>query len=105
MDILHGLETERVDTSLAQFRLRYDRENIMDDGYDAARRELGTERVDTFLANFGIGPAYDPAPAVTYLCTSCGAANAQYREEGADCDGGQNQIVLHCPDCGFTGEE
>lgn len=72
------------------------------DSFDKFRKELGAERVDEFLAKLGMGPKYKPTKAKTYPCPKCKKKNATYHEDGADCDGGQNEMVLECPDCGHS---
>jgi hypothetical protein len=69
------------------------------DGFDEFRKEMGTDRVNEFLSKFGLGPNYIPKKPKTYTCPKCKGQNATYAEEGADCDGGQNEVVLNCPDC------
>lgn len=71
------------------------------DSFDKFRKELGAEKVNEFLTKFGLGPNYKPSKSKTYPCPKCKKNNATYHEEGADCDGGQNEMVLECPDCGY----
>ena len=75
---------------------------IKEDRFDIFRKELGAERVDEFLAKFGLGPKYKPSKPKTYPCPKCKKKIATYNEDGADCDGGQNEMVLECPECGCT---
>lgn len=72
---------------------------MINDNFDEYRNEMGDEVVDDFLAKFGLGPNYKPRPTITYMCPACNSQNAYHKEVGADCDGGQNAIVLYCPDC------
>jgi len=76
--------------------------SMSNDGFDTFREDMGAECVNTFLAKFGLGPDYKPEPILTHICPTCLCDQAYYKEEGADCDGGQNEMVLYCPDCGFT---
>ena len=36
-------------------------------------------------------------------CPKCHSANTTFVEAHADCDAGQDEMVLKCRDCGFTG--
>jgi DNA-directed RNA polymerase subunit RPC12/RpoP len=71
----------------------------MSDKYDEFRNEFGAERVDNLLASLGLGPKYKPRDPVLHTCNRCGKHGAFYTEVGADCDAGQNEMVLYCPHC------
>jgi hypothetical protein len=75
---------------------------LNEDAFDKFREELGADRVDEFLACMGLGPKYVPKEPKKHKCPKCKKENATYHEEGADCDGGQNEMVLECPDCGHS---
>jgi hypothetical protein len=72
------------------------------DGFDQFRETMGAEAVDGFLSSFGLGPNYVPPAPKTYACPQCGGAKATCHEEGADTD--YNEMVLECPDCGWSGD-
>jgi DNA-directed RNA polymerase subunit RPC12/RpoP len=72
----------------------------MGDQFDKYRTSMGKEVVDEFLAKFGLGPKYVPQNPKQYTCPKCGKANATLKEEHPDTD--INEIILSCPDCGFT---
>jgi len=73
----------------------------MTDEFEEYRKTLGDKVVDTFIAKFGLGPDFTPIQD-SHECPQCGQNNAYYKELHADCNGGQNTIVLHCPDCGWS---
>jgi hypothetical protein len=75
---------------------------LNEDAFDKFREELGADRVDEFLACMGLGPKYKPSKPKKHKCPKCKKENAQWHEDGADCDGGQNEMVLECPDCGHS---
>jgi hypothetical protein len=60
---------------------------------------ISDEKKNEFLAHFGLGPNYVLKPRQKHKCIECGGQNAYYREEHQDCDGGQNENILYCPDC------
>lgn len=66
----------------------------------------GEERdiVDDFAAKFGLGRKYVPQKPKYYDCpiNSCGGKRAYYKEIHPDT--GMDDIVLYCPDCGYTSE-
>jgi len=59
------------------------------------------EKINDFLAKFGIGPNYIPEPPKTYECPRCKKHNAVFEEVHPDTD--MNEILLCCPDCGYSG--
>ncbi len=71
----------------------------MYDGMNLTAEEK--DAMDTFAATLGLGPKYTPTPTKKHECPSCKKKNAYYKEIHPDCDGGMNEIVLSCPDCGY----
>jgi DNA-directed RNA polymerase subunit RPC12/RpoP len=73
------------------------------DKFDKFRKTMGTEKVDNFLAQFGLGPNYIPQQSKKYECPRCHKMNATYVEEHPDTD--MNEMVLKCPDCGYSSDQ
>jgi DNA-directed RNA polymerase subunit RPC12/RpoP len=74
----------------------------MSDQFEKYRETMGKDVVDDFLAKFGLGPKYIPKEPKKYTCPNCKKTNAIVEEEHPDTD--MNEMVLSCPDCGFSGE-
>jgi len=71
----------------------------MDNWYKRAKLEDIPERLQKI---FGLGRFQ---PKTKYRkCPKCGKEKAYAKEMHPDCDGGQNEMVLYCSDCGQVGE-
>lgn len=72
------------------------------DGFDRFRQEIGAKKVNEFLSKFGLGPDYKPSKPKLHECPQCKKCQARYKEMHADTD--MNEMVLECPDCGYSGD-
>lgn len=72
-------------------------ETFYRDGMDLSPED--EDKIDTFAASLGFGPKFKSTPSKKYTCPKCKKQNAYYSEIHPDTD--INEIILHCPDCGF----
>jgi hypothetical protein len=63
----------------------------------------GLKEMEEKLKAGKMSKAIAASPSVQ--CPKCGGKNAYHKEQGEDCDGGQDEMVVYCPDCHRTTEQ